>query len=87
MAATTTLRVKSGTRDRINRLAEEDHLPVGDFVDLLVEKEEQERLLRAMNEDFSQLRQDPEAWDAFQAETAAWDSTSADSAAAPAAAS
>lgn len=87
MAATTTLRVKPGTRDRINRLAEEDHLPAGDFVDLLVEKEEQERLLRAMNEDFSELRQDPDAWAAFQAETAAWDTTSADSAPVPAAAS
>jgi hypothetical protein len=83
MAASTTLRVKSQTRDRINRLAEEDHLPAGDFIDLLVAKEEHERALRAMNEDFSQLRQDPQAWGAFQAETAAWDATSADAGAAP----
>ena len=79
MSATTTLRVKSKTRDRINRLAAEENLPAGDFIDRLVEKEEQERALRAMNDDFSQLRQDPEAWDAFQAETAVWDTTSADS--------
>lgn len=83
MAATTTLRVKSQTRDRINRLAAEDHLAAGEFIDLLVAKEEQERALRAMNEDFSRLRQDPHAWGSFRAETAAWDTASADAGAAP----
>ena len=80
MTRTTTLRVKSKTRDRINRLAAEESLPAGDFIDRLVEREEQERALRAMNEDFSRLRQNTEAWEAFQTETAAWDTTSADSA-------
>lgn len=75
---TTTLRLRSETRDRINRLAREDNVAAGELVDLLVEKEEQERLLRAMNEDFTRLRAKPEAWAAFKAETAAWDTTSAD---------
>jgi len=78
MATNTTLRVKSDTRDRINRLAQEEHLAAGDLLDRLVEKEEQERLLRAMNDDFGRLREDPDAWASFQAETAAWDTTSSD---------
>lgn len=83
MGSTTTLRVKTETRDRLNRLAKEERLPAGDFIDLLIAKEEQERALRAMNEDFRRLRQDPQAWEAFQAETAAWDTASADAAAVP----
>jgi predicted translin family RNA/ssDNA-binding protein len=77
----TTLRVRASTRDRINRLAREENLAAGDFVDYLVEKEEHERLLKAMNEDFASLRRDTEAWAAFKAETAAWDTTSSDTAA------
>lgn len=55
-------------------------MPAGDLIDRLVEKEEQDRLLRAMGEDFQRLRQNPEAWAEFQAETAAWDTTSSDGA-------
>lgn len=77
--------MKRQTRDRINRLAEEDELPAGEFIDSLVEKEEQARLLRAMDDDFGRLREDPEGWASFQGETAAWDTTSADSGVTPAA--
>jgi hypothetical protein len=45
----------------------------------LVEKEEHERLLRALNDDFGRLREDATRWVAFEAETAAWDTTSDDS--------
>ena len=47
----------------------------------MVEKEEHERLLRAMNDDFGRLRDDPKRWAGFEAETAAWDTTSGDIAA------
>lgn len=78
MPATTTLRVRPHTRDRLNRLAQEDHLSAADMLDRLVEHEEQERLLRAMNDDFRRLRGNESAWEEFKAETAAWDATSAD---------
>jgi hypothetical protein len=42
-----------------------------------VEREEQERLLKAMNEDFSRLRDDEAAWSEFKAETEVWDAVSA----------
>jgi hypothetical protein len=78
MAATTTLRVRPHTRDRLNQLAQEDHLSAADMLDRLVEQEEQERLLKAMNDDFQRLRGNESAWEEFKAETAAWDATSAE---------
>lgn len=78
MGATTTLRVRPDTRDRLTRLAREGQLSVADLLDRLVEREEQERLLKAMNDDFRRLRGDASAWEEFKAETAAWDATSAD---------
>ncbi len=78
VAATTTLRVRPHTRDRLNRLAQEDQLTAPELLDRLVEREERERLLSAMNADFGRLRGDDAAWAEFEAETAAWDATSAD---------
>lgn len=78
MAATTTVRVRTDTRDRIKRLAREDRVSAPDLIERLVDKEEQDRLLQAMNEDFERLRDDPGAWADFQAETARWDTTSGD---------
>ena len=49
-----------------------------ELIERLVAKEEHERLLRAMNDDFATLRGDATRWAAFEAETAAWDTTSAD---------
>ncbi len=78
MAATTTLRVRPATRDRIKRLAQEDRVPVPELLDRLVEKEEHDRLLAGMNDDFDRLRRDGAAWSDFRAEAAAWDTTSGD---------
>jgi predicted transcriptional regulator len=75
--ATTTLRVRPDTRDRLNRLAQADKLSAPDMLDRLVEREERERLLMAMNDDFESLRGNESAWEEFKAETAAWDATSA----------
>ena len=76
--ATTTLRVRPDTRDRINRLAKEDSVTAPDVIDRLVDKEEQDRLLAAMNSDFDRIRGNEVAWADFKAETAEWDSTSGD---------
>lgn len=78
MAATTTLRVSPETRDRLNRLAAEDHVAAPELIERLVEKEENERLMRGMNADFRALRDDPTRSAAFDAETAAWDTTTGD---------
>ncbi|HVE67520.1 MAG TPA: hypothetical protein VNB64_02955 [Solirubrobacteraceae bacterium] len=77
MAATTTLRVRPETRDRLNRLAREDRVTAPELIDRLVQKEEQHRLLLGMNEDFARLRRDPDAWAGFEAEIDAWETASA----------
>jgi hypothetical protein len=78
MESTTTLRVRPHTRDRLKRLAQEDRISTPELLDRLVEREEQERLLRDMNDDFARLRDDRSAWAHFKAETALWDATSSD---------
>jgi hypothetical protein len=83
MAATATLRVRLDMRDRINRLAAEDGVAAAEVIARLVEKEEYARLLRAMDDDFGRLREDPTRWSAFEAETAAWDTTSHEVGASP----
>lgn len=70
--------LRPATRDRLNRLAQEEHLSAADMIDRLVEHAEQERLLKTMNDDFQRLRGNESAWAEFKAETAAWDATSAD---------
>jgi hypothetical protein len=70
--------VRPDTRDRINRLAAEDHVAAPELLHRLVEKEEHARLLRAMNVDFDRLRDDATGWSAYEAETAAWDTASHD---------
>ena len=77
MAATTTLRVRPQTRDALNRLAKDDNISAPELLERLVAREEEERLLRAMNSDFAALRADPTAWRDFKAETDAWDAASA----------
>jgi hypothetical protein len=77
MSASTSLRVRHHTRDALNRLAQEDHVSVPELLDRLIAREEQERLLTSMNDDFLALRTDAAAWSSFKAETAAWDATSA----------
>lgn len=81
MAATTTLRVRPDTRDRLNRLAREHQLSAPELIERLVEREEEHRQLSAMNADFEQLRGDERAWAQFKVETAEWDTTSSDPAA------
>jgi predicted transcriptional regulator len=80
VAATTTLRVRPDTRDRLNRLAREDDVSAPELIDQLVEKEEEDRRLAAMNADFERLRDDEHAWADFKTETAEWDTTSSDAA-------
>lgn len=77
MSASTSLRVRLHTRDALNRLAQEDQVSVPELLDRLIAREEQERLLASMNDDFLALRTDAAAWSDFKAETATWDATSA----------
>lgn len=76
MPSSTTLRVRTDTRDRLNALAREVGVSTTELLDRLVAREEAARLLTRMNEDFARLRGDEAAWADFQAETEAWDAAS-----------
>lgn len=67
------MRVRPQTRDRLNALARQDSLSMADFLERLVQREEENRLLDAMNASFQDLRRDPAAWAAHRAESEAWD--------------
>lgn len=67
------MRVRPETRDRLNALARRDELSMADFLERLVQREEENRLLDEMNASFEKLRSDPVAWAEYQAEAGAWD--------------
>jgi hypothetical protein len=78
MRASTTIRVRPATRDRLARLGKRRGLTTADLLDQLARRAEEDELVTELNEDFDQLRRDPEAWREHLAETALWDRTSAD---------
>ncbi len=73
--ASTTVRVRSETRDAILRLSERRGISAGDLIEELVAREEENALLDAMNEDFATLRQDRAGWRSLIEERAAWEQT------------
>jgi hypothetical protein len=80
--STTTVRVRPATRDRLARIGERRGMTMADLLDELAARAEEADLLAGLNEDFAQLRQDPDAWEEHLAESAAWDQTSSDATAA-----
>ena len=71
--ATTTVRVRSTTRDRLARIGERRGLTTPDLLDQLATRAEEEDLLASANEHFATTR------DERGDEIAAWDLTSGDS--------
>ena len=66
---TTTIRVPTETRDRINELARRRGTPAGDLVAALVSEADDRALLAAALEDWERLAADPAAAAAYRAET------------------
>jgi hypothetical protein len=78
MRASTTIRVRPTTRDRLARIGKQRGISTADLLDDLARRAEDEDLVAGLNEDFVKLRRDPEAWREHLAETALWDQTSSD---------
>ncbi|MFN8160769.1 MAG: hypothetical protein U0R52_06975 [Solirubrobacterales bacterium] len=72
---TTTVRVRVSTRDALARLCRQRGLSAADLIAELVERQEQDEILKRMNECFATQRRDPEAWRSEQAEREAWEAT------------
>jgi hypothetical protein len=65
----TTIRLDSAVRDKLRALADEDHVTLGDLLDLLAERERYQREMRRANEAMERMeREDPQAWQDYLSE-------------------
>jgi len=70
-----TVPVTEETRLILDELTSLDNAPVHEVLARAVEEYWNQRLHDESNDAYTELRQDPEAWAAFQAERTAWDTT------------
>ena len=69
IANTTTIRVPTETRDRLNALATRRGEPAGEVVAKLVDAADEESMLAEVAAGFEKLAADPEALSAYRAES------------------
>jgi hypothetical protein len=75
MAATTTIRVRSDTRERLKRLGRDRGLSTPDLLDSLVRSAEDDQLLVEHEAAMDRIMADPEQAAAYRSELGAWDGT------------
>lgn len=68
-----TVEIPSDTLIRLQRLAGECNLTVGDLITMLAEKYERERFWDRVSEDLTRFRADTEAYQQYRDEFAEWD--------------
>jgi len=72
---TTTVRVRRPDSERLQSLAKARNTTVIDVVHEAIGALERQEFLRGLNDDYRQLRQDPDKWRAFMGERQEWGST------------
>lgn len=78
MTDMTTIKVSAQTRDRLKRLADEDHLTMDAELAQTLDKAEETRFWASVREDYARLQADPREWDGYVSELAEWDNTAGD---------
>jgi hypothetical protein len=78
MTDMTTIKVSVGTRDRLKKLAEEDHLTMEAEIAHVLDKAEETRFWEGVQADYARLRTDPQEWADYAAELAEWDQVADD---------
>lgn len=73
-AETTTVRVRRPDSERLQALAKARQTAVIDVLHAAIDALERQEFLRGLNEDYQQLRDDPERWEQYLAERQEWDS-------------
>jgi hypothetical protein len=71
----TTVRVTESTRTLLRRLAAAEGRPMQLIIAAALEAYRRERFLRAVNDGYAALREDPAAWAGVVEERTAWDRT------------
>jgi hypothetical protein len=78
MTDMTTIKVSVETRDRLKRLADEDHLTLDAELARALDQIEDDRFWAGVREDYARLQADPQEWDDYISEVAEWDQTAGD---------
>jgi hypothetical protein len=78
MTDMTTIKVSVETRDRLKKLADEDHLTLDAELAHALDKIEDSRFWAGVREDYARLQADPKEWDDYVSEVAEWDHTAGD---------
>jgi hypothetical protein len=78
MTEMTTIKVSVQTRDRLKRLADEEHLTMDAALSRVLDNTEDARFWEGVRADYARLQADPEEWADYVGELAAWDATTSD---------
>jgi hypothetical protein len=78
MTDMTTIKVSVQTRDRLKRLADEDHLTMDAELARTLDKAEDARFWAGVRADYARLQSSPEEWADYAEELAEWDHTVGD---------
>lgn len=68
----TTVKVSARTRDRLKRLADEDHLTMDAELAQALDKVEEARFWEGVQADYARLQADPQEWSSYVSELAEW---------------
>ena len=78
MSDTTTIKVSVRTRDRLKKLADEDHLTMDAELARTLDQAEEARFWAGVRADYARLQADPQEWADYAGELAEWDRTAGD---------
>ena len=74
----TTIKVSVETRDRLKKLADEDHLTLDAELARALDQVEDARFWEGVRADYARLQADPREWEEYVSELAEWDHTAGD---------
>jgi hypothetical protein len=78
MIEMTTIKVSVRTRDRLKKLADQDHLTLDAELAQTLDKAEEARFWAGVRADYERLQAAPQEWDDYVGELAEWDHTAGD---------
>jgi hypothetical protein len=78
MTDMTTIKVSVETRDRLKRLADEDHLTLDAELARTLDKAEEARFWAGVKEDYARLQANRQEWADYVSEIAEWDGAAGD---------
>lgn len=78
MTEMTTIKVSGATRDRLKRLADEEHLTMDAALSRALDQVEDAQFWQGVRDDYARLQADPSAWADYAGELAEWDAATSD---------